>query len=229
MPAPLSVIVPVLNAERDLPACLASLVEGAEAGLLREVVVSGTSTCEGARAMADEAGAAWVEGERGRGRQLRRGAEAARGDWLLFLHADTVLETGWSSAAATHMASRADKAAVFRLAFRSGGWRAHVVAGLANLRSRWLALPYGDQGLLVPRTLYDATGGYEPIPLMEDVSLVRRIGRSRLAVLDARAFTSSARQVRDGWFARSARNIILVTRYFAGADPEDLARAYYRK
>lgn len=229
MPAPLSVIIPVLNADKELPACLASLIEGVEAGLVREVVVSGTSASDGARAMAEATGAIWVEGERGRGQQLRRGADAARGTWLLFLHADTVLEPGWHEAVGAHMAAGADRAAVFRLAFRAEGWRARTVAGLANLRSRWLALPYGDQGLVISRELHDALGGYEPIPLMEDVSIIRRIGRGRFTVLDARAHTSGTRQMRDGWFLRSARNIWLVMRYFAGADPETLARAYYRK
>lgn len=229
MPAPISVIIPAFKSAEDLPACLSHLFPGLEAGLIREVIVSGVPSNDATRDIAEAAGAIWVEGEKGRGTQLKLGAEVARGEWLLFLHVDTWLDPAWCGAAKAHIASEEEKAGAFQLAFRSTLWRARWVAGLANLRSRLLGMPYGDQGLLISRTLYDRIGGYHAVPLMEDVSIARRIGRGRLAILPAIARTSGARQEADGWLKRSFQNIWLVARYFCGTDPQALAKAYYRE
>jgi hypothetical protein len=90
-------------------------------------------------------------------------------------------------------------------------------------------LPYGDQGLFLSRALYEAVGGYRAMPLMEDVDLVRRLGRARLAPLPARAITSAERWRRDGWWRRSARNLLTLSLYACGVSPERLARFYARR
>ncbi|WP_084395683.1 TIGR04283 family arsenosugar biosynthesis glycosyltransferase [Henriciella aquimarina] len=226
MPAPISIILPTLNAEASLPACLDSLMPGLEAGLIRELVISDGGSDDHTRDIAEGAGANVLTGAPGRAKQLIAGAEAARGDWLLFLHADTVLSRDWAERVAGHLADRPDKAAVFTLAYRSDAPMAKVIAARANRRARWLALPYGDQGLLVSRKLYDAVGGYDDVPLLEDVRLVQAIGRKRLAFLSAEARTSAAKYERDGWRKRSWANAWLITRYLMGASPETLARAY---
>ena len=226
MAAPLSIIIPALNAAGDLPACLSSLMPGAEAGLIREVIVAdGGSSDETAR-MADAAGAEVLETEKGRARQLRAGAASARGDWLLFLHADTALSRDWVERVCDHIEGYPGKAAYFTLAFRSDHPMAKHVAARANRRARWLGLPYGDQGLLVSRSLYEAAGGYEDIPLMEDVRIVQSIGKSRLRQLSAEARTSASKYERDGWRKRSWHNAWLITRYLMGARPEALASRY---
>ena len=99
----------------------------------------------------------------------------------------------------------------------SGWWR-----GAAGC----LALPYGDQGLLIHRDLLAAVGGIRPLPLMEDVDLVRRLGRRRLVALDAAAITSAAKWQRQGWYRRSLRNLACLTLYFAGVPPRLIARLY---
>jgi hypothetical protein len=88
------------------------------------------------------------------------------------------------------------------------------------------ALPYGDQGLLLHRDLLAAAGGMRPLPLMEDVDLVRRIGRHRLAALEARAVTSAERWRRDGWARRSMRNLGCLGLWFAGVPVERIVRLY---
>ena len=93
-------------------------------------------------------------------------------------------------------------------------------------RCRVLALPYGDQGLLIARAFYESLGGYRPLPLMEDVDLIRRIGRSRLRMLDATATTSAARYRRDGWTLRPLRNLLCLSLHFAGVPPKALLRFY---
>jgi len=224
--APISLVIPTLDAEAELPQCLAVLAEGLMFGLIRELVVTDGGSTDATCEIAEAVGAEVVEGPASRGGQLRRGVAATRGEWLLILHADTVLQPGWTAAVAAHV-SRADAPpAYFRLAFRDGGWRGRLVAGWANLRAAVFALPYGDQGLLIRRRDYEAAGGYPDQPLMEDVALVRRLGR--LAALPATAETCAARYAARGWFRRGGRNLWTLARYFAGADPELLAARYNR-
>ena len=227
MRAPISVIIPTLNAEAELPGCLAALAEGLVAGLIRELIVSDGGSTDDTCRMADSAGAELVIGPPSRGGQLRRGAAAARGEWLLILHADTRLASGWAEAVQTHLAREGAGPAYFRLAFRARGLMPRLVAGWANLRARLFALPYGDQGLLLRRTDYDRAGGYPDQPLMEDVALVRALGRP-LTALPAQARTSAARYLRDGWLRRGARNLWTLMRYALGADPAALAARYRR-
>ncbi|MBD3677503.1 MAG: TIGR04283 family arsenosugar biosynthesis glycosyltransferase [Rhodobacteraceae bacterium] len=227
MRAPLSIVIPTLNAGAELPDTLASLMEGVEAGLVRELVISDGGSEDDTLAIADAAGAVLATGTAGRGSQLARGAEAAAGPWLLFLHADTHLAPGWTDAVQAHIAEHTGAAGYFRLAFRARGLRPRIVAGWANLRSRAFGLPYGDQGVLIPRALYDHVGGYPEIPLMEDVAIARAL-RGRLLPLDGEARTSAVRYQQQGWLWRGARNLLTLTRYLMGADPERLARAYKR-
>lgn len=226
MPAEISVVIPTLDASADLPDCLGALVEGLALGLIRELVISDGGSTDATIAMAEAAGAELVTGAPSRGSQLRRGCAAAQGRWLMVLHADTVLEPGWGQAVAAHL-SRGDAGpAHFRLAFRAAGAMPALVAGWANLRSRLFRLPYGDQGLLVRRSDYEAAGGYPDQPLMEDVALARALGR--MTVLPVKAMTGAERYQRDGWLRRGARNLWTQARYFAGVDPEVLAAAYRR-
>jgi len=225
MQAPLSIVIPTLNAAPLLAATTSALMEGVETGLVRELILSdGGSTDETERA-AQELGAVWVSGPAGRGGQLARGAEKADAPWLLFLHADTHLAPGWAGAALEHMNAAPDKAAHFRLAFRSEARAARIVAAWANLRSRLFGLPYGDQGLLISRTLYEAVGGFPDQPLMEDVAMARALA-GRLAALSVEARTSAARYEAEGWLRRGGRNLRTFLRYRMGAHPEDLARRY---
>src|SRR6185437_3737014 len=90
---------------------------------------------------------------------------------------------------------------------------------LVAWRCRVLGLPYGDQGLLIHRNLLEAVGGIKPLPLMEDVDIVRRLGRRRLTGLDATATTSTEKWDRDGWVRRSARNLACLLLWFLGAPP----------
>ncbi len=97
---------------------------------------------------------------------------------------------------------------------------------LVNWRSRALGLPYGDQGLLIARSFYESLGGFRPIPLMEDVDIVRRIGKKNLAVLEVAAVTSADRYRRGGWWARPALNILCLSLYFIGVPPRTLEKIY---
>ena len=216
----LSVVIPALDAGTTLGGCLEAL-EGAG-----EVVVVDGGSNDDTAAVAARHGAKLVNSPRGRGTQLRVGAAASKGEWLLFLHADTRLGEGWRQAVAHHVAGYNRQAACFRFRLDDGAWQARVVERGVALRVRWLGLPYGDQGLLISRALYEEVGGYQALPLMEDVDLVRRIGRSRLRVLDVAAVTSAERWRRDGWLRRSLRNLACLLLWRAGVSPERIARLY---
>jgi rSAM/selenodomain-associated transferase 2 len=224
MRAKLSVVMPTLNAEAGLRRSLPALAEGLEAGLIRELVISDGGSDDATVTVAEAAGAVLVEGAASRGGQLRRGARVAQGDWLLFLHADSVLSPGWTSVVKDHIAA-GQGAAAFRLAFDANGLAPRLVAVWANLRSRIFGLPYGDQGLLIARAEYDAVSGYPDIPLMEDVAMAQAL-RRRIMILPCVVTTSAERYRRDGWLRRGGRNLLLLLRYLAGARPETLARRY---
>jgi rSAM/selenodomain-associated transferase 2 len=223
----LSLIIPTLDAAPELAPTLAALA--GELGGIDLVIADGGSRDETA-AVARAHGARVIAAPRGCGPQLRAGAEAAKGDWLLFLHADTRLAPGWRATAERFTAdpANAERAAAFRFALDDADPRARRIEKGVAWRGRRLGLPYGDQGLIIARRLYWALGGHPAIPLMEDVALARRIGRRRLVILDHPALTSAARYRRDGWLLRPALNLALVSLYFIGVPPRLLARLYGR-
>lgn len=214
-------VIPVLNAAAPLPATLAAI-----SGAADEVVVCDGGSADGTAALARSLGARVVAAPRGRGAQLAAGIAAAQGDWLLLLHADTRLAAGWVQEARRFMATNAAQAGYFRFVLESEDARARRLERLVAWRCRWLALPYGDQGLLLSRRLLDEVGGVRPLPLMEDVDLVRRLGRRRLAPLPTAAITSARRWESDGWYWRSARNLLCLTLYLSGVPPGIVARLY---
>jgi rSAM/selenodomain-associated transferase 2 len=226
---PLSIIIPCLNAMPRLADCLAALVAGLGDGLVRQAIVVDGSSSDASAHLAMDMGCKVVvvpTQERGRAKQMRAGNSVATGEWLLFLHADTVLQEGWVAAVWAHIASGGNKAGYFCLAFDQSGAGPKRVAAMANWRARRLGLPYGDQGLLISRALYDQIGGFGDMALMEDVDIVRRLTRARLVELNGVAITSGAKYARGGWWGVPARNLFLMVAYLCGVKPDVLARWY---
>lgn len=219
----LSVIILTLNAAQTLPGVLASIRGGAD-----DVLVVDGGSSDDTLDIARVAGASVLSSDRGRGLQLQAGGETVTGDWLLFLHADTRLDPGWGDAVRDFMNQTGigDRAAVFRFALDDPSTQARRMERLVNWRSRVLGLPYGDQGLLISREHYDSLGGFRPMPLMEDVDIMRRIGKKNISILDTAAVTSAARYQRGGWWARPARNICCLILYFLGVPPRILEKIY---
>jgi len=177
-------------------------------------------------AVAQASGVHVIAASRGRGAQLAAGVTAATGDWLLLLHADTRLAPGWQAHIAAFAAQGPDQAGYFRFTLDSPDPRARRLERMVAWRCRVLGLPYGDQGLLIARTLLDRIGGIRPLPLMEDVDLARRLGRARLRPIACDALTSAERWERDGWLRRSARNLGCLALWYAGLPPRVIARIY---
>ena len=217
----LAVVIPTLNAARVLPATLASLN-----GHPHEIVIADGGSADGTVQIANKAGLAVIHAPRGRGRQFQAGVEATTAPWLLLLHADTQLAPGWYEAACDHAASLQDAAAYFRFALLTHDPRARWLEWCVAWRCRLLALPYGDQALLLPRSLLEDVGGIRPLPLMEDVDLVRRIGRYRLQALPISAHTSAVRWEEQGWGRRSVRNLLCLSLWAVGVPASRIARLY---
>lgn len=227
----ISVIIPTLDAEQDLAATLAALIPAAVDGFVREVIVVDGGSRDRTLTIAENTGVDVVESPPGRGLQLRAGAKRARHPWLLFLHADTELSPGWESAA-SHFMDKVDQgripaaAAAFRFRLLDDGWKPRFLEAAVWLRCGLLKRPYGDQGLLIPRTLYDEIGGFSPQPLMEDLDIARRIGRRRIKMLRADATTSARRYRTEGYLRRTLRNQACRALYATGVPPERIARFY---
>lgn len=229
----ISVIIPTLNAEPALVRTLTALVPAAVEGIVTEVIIADGGSTDLTCQIADDCGADFVASAAGRGVQLARGAAHAKSDWLLFLHADTVLEDNWQRAAIHFMRDiesgrQAPAAGVFEFRLDDRGMKPRVLEALVKARCAVFALPYGDQGLLIQRRLFDEIGGFRDMPIMEDVDIVRRLGRRRITSLKAHATTSAERFQKDGYIARMVRNQVCLALYGAGVPVQRIHEFYGR-
>ncbi len=226
--APLSVIIPTLNAAASLRRSLPSLASFSALSMLREVIFADGGSTDTTARIAEESGAQLVSSRRGRGDQLAAGAAHATGDWLLFMHADTVLDPDWEKAVHAFMddPDNANRIGYFRFRLDDASPSARWIEAVVAMRCRLLRLPYGDQGMLISRALYHRLGGFRPIPLMEDVDFIRRAGWRRMAMLGTQATTSAQRYQRDGYLLRPIRNLFCLTLYFLGVSPRAIAKLY---
>jgi rSAM/selenodomain-associated transferase 2 len=220
----IGVVIPTLNESETLPALLQDLRDLAEMVPLDVVVADGGSS-EETRAQAVAAGNRVVEAPRGRALQLNAGAQAVGGEWLLFLHADCRLTHVCRVALVTALEREQGlQAAVFRFAIDlPPGWKQLIEWGQL-IRQAVFRLPYGDQGLLVRRSLFTSVGGFPDIPLMEDVALVRRLRReSEIRILPAALLTSGRRYLANGVIRTGLLHAGLMLLYAAGVSPHRLS------
>jgi rSAM/selenodomain-associated transferase 2 len=220
----LSVVIPTLDEAAALPALLADLRGLGE--LLGEIVVVDAGSSDETVQLARAARARVIRVPRGRARQLNAGARASRGDWLLFLHADSRVGPQAIPAIRQVLAGIPQvEAAVFRFAIDlSPVWRSVIEAGQA-IREWLFGLVYGDQGLLIRRECFEAVGRYPELPLMEDVVMIRRLQRRYgVARLPAAVLTSGRRYRQRGVLRTWLMHGLLITLYAAGVSPARLAR-----
>ncbi len=219
-----SVVIPVW---RDFDRVAATIP--AIAGDSYEIILAGSREQEAqCRTFADaHPGIRCVTGPRGRAAQMNRGAAIASGCWLFFLHADSRPEPGWIDTFREADSNPRVIGGSFRFALDSADRRARAIEAGVRVRVALLGLPYGDQGLFVRRDIFERLGGYKDLPLMEDVHLVRRLGRAGwLLHSHRRVVTSARRWETQGWTKRSAGNVLALTLYSLGVTPARLARWY---
>ena len=219
----ISVIVPTLDEAAQLATTLAS----ARGAGVREVIVVDGGSRDATECVARRHADVVLTAARGRATQMNAGAAAAHGEVLLFLHADTRLPRGFDASVRAALADPATIGGRFDVRLVPSSPLLALVAVLMNLRSRLSGIATGDQAIFVRRAAFEAVGGFEPIPLMEDVALTRTLKRrGRIACLRAHVETSSRRWVRNG----PVRTIVLMWwlrfLYFRGVPPERLRRRY---
>jgi rSAM/selenodomain-associated transferase 2 len=219
----ISIVIPTFNEA----SCIARTVAAATSGdSLEVIVVDGGSTDETAH-LARQAGARVVGSRAGRGRQMNAGASAANGNVLLFLHADTLLPPDYSSLMATCLSDSSVSAGAFSFALAERFTGRSVVEWSANLRSRWLQRPYGDQGLFLRRTLFEELGGFVDWPILEDYEFVRRLRRyGRVRTLAKPAMTSGRRWQKLGLLRTTWINKRVIMGYRLGLPVDRLAEIY---
>jgi rSAM/selenodomain-associated transferase 2 len=220
----ISVVIPTLNEAGHLPRALR---QAAADGPMEIIVADGGSRDDTVR-IAEAHGARVVMCDANRARQMNAGAALARGETLLFLHADTLLPSGYRQEMLAALRAPNMVGGAFRFALADpfpGRWLTETTT---NLRSRLWRMPYGDQALFVRRWAFDELGGFPDQPIMEDYELVRRLRRlGKLAILDATVLTSGRRWQRLGFLRAALINKLMILGYRGGVSPTTLA-AFYR-
>lgn len=219
----ISVIIPALNEAGTI----GKTIERARRAEAVEVIVSDGGSIDSTCEAASGAGAAVVAGGPGRAAQMNAGAALARGQILLFLHADTLLPPGYDALVRDSLEDPSVVAGAFAFRTDGRGPAMRLVEKAANLRSTFLGLPYGDQGLFMERRVFDGAGGFAPLPFMEDFELVRRLrARGRVITLKEHVVTSCRRWRRMGVIRAALLNQFVIAAYLAGVGPRRLGRLY---
>ncbi|UCF18365.1 MAG: TIGR04283 family arsenosugar biosynthesis glycosyltransferase [Gemmatimonadota bacterium] len=222
-------VIPTLNEADELPATLAAA--RAALGSHVEIIVVDGGSQDGTVQRVDDR-TRLLHAAAGRGRQLNVGAEAARADTLLFLHADTHLSAGTGTALARALAEPGVLGGCFKISLRGPTATRPIARALAwaiNLRSRFFHTATGDQAIFIRRAAFQRLGGYSDDDLFEDVMLYRRLRRlGAVTLLDPAVQTSERRWRRHGYLRTIAIHLALRLLFLAGVPSRRLARLYRR-
>lgn len=221
----LSIIIPVLNEEQTLARTLDGLIDLAQCEL---IIVDGGSS-DTTRTLAREAGCTVISSLKGRGKQMNTGVAASHGELLLFVHGDTVLPHNFSQIIRDTLARPGVVAGAFSLGIDNPMKRFATICWFANLRSRYLQLPYGDQAIFTTRKNFDSVGGYRDMEIMEDYVFVQKLKqKGKIEVCRERAITSARRWQNIGIIKTTLVNQLIVCGYSIGVPPATLSRWYRR-
>ncbi len=219
----ISVIIPALNEEDRIDSHLRLLC--GRPGV--EIIVADGGSLDGTAEAAAGCGARVVRADLGRAKQMNTARREAHGDILLFLHADTKLPQDFEKQVQDVLNRPGTSAGAFLLRIDSPGFGLRLIEYVANLRSKWLQAPYGDQAIFVSARVFDEIGGYPEMPIMEDFELIRRLRRKgRIAIAPGRARTSSRRWRNLGLVRTTITNWSIVVGYWLGVSPARLERWY---
>ena len=219
----ISVIIPVLNEEKTI----APILDGLKQLAPYEIIVVDGGSDDGTREICARSGVKILSSTRGRARQMNLGAKEARGDVLLFLHADTRLPGSALSDIAEALSDTRYVGGRFDIELDGKHWMLKVIGRLISYRSRISKVGTGDQAIFVRREIFERMGGYPEMPFMEDIAFCRTLkSLGKIACLRSRVITSARRWENDGVWRTILRMWILKLFYLAGVSPSHLKRFY---
>jgi len=224
----ISIIIPTINEASNLPLLLSDLSSIQKEG---EIIIVDSGSEDKTIDVANIYGAkVFISKERNRGFQLDLGAKNSKGDWLIFLHADTRLTNDWFRK--INSVLKGDKNYIYYFKFKVNHKKIiyRVLEILVNFRSQYFKQPYGDQGLIIHRTIYFKNNGFRNIPLMEDVEFLRRLNNKKnLKQLNLPIFTSSRKWEKTNIFLQALKNWTYRRRWLKGESPKSIYSDYYKK
>jgi len=223
----ISIIIPTINEASNLPLLLSDLSSIQKEG---EIIIVDSGSEDKTIDVANIYGAkVFISKERNRGLQLDIGARNSKGEWLIFLHADTRLTHDWFKKINSFL--KGNKKSIYYFIFKINNKKIiyRILEILVNFRSRFFKQPYGDQGLIIHRTTYFKNNGFRKIPLMEDVDFLRRLNKKKdLKQLNLPIFTSSRKWERTNIFLQAIKNWHFRRRWLRGESLKSIYSDYYK-
>jgi rSAM/selenodomain-associated transferase 2 len=221
----ISIVIPTLNEVESLPTVIASCLQAED---VEVIVVDGGST-DGTPELALQMGVRLLTSKPGRATQMNKGARGARGGILLFLHGDTILPEDYFGQITETLGQSGAIAGAFQLSISSEPFSMRLIERAVNFRSRFLQMPYGDQGLFLEKSTFEQVGGFREVPIMEDFEFVRALRRlGRIAIAEAPVLTSGRRWERQGPLKTTIVNQIAIGAHLLGVPPGRIAKFYNR-
>jgi len=223
----ISIIIPTINEADNLPLLLSDLSIIHKEG---EIIIVDCGSVDKTIDIANIYGAkVYKSKEKNRGLQLNMGAKNSKGDWLIFLHADTRLTHDWLRE--TNLFLRGNKENIYYFKFKINHKKViyRVLEILVNIRSKYFKQPYGDQGLIIHRTIYFKNNGFRKIPIMEDIDFLRRLNKKKdLKQLNLPIFISSRKWERTNIFLQALKNWKFRRRWLKGESTKSIYSEYYK-
>jgi len=224
----ISIIIPTINEANNLPLLLSDLSVIQKEGEI--IIVDGGSEDKTIDVANIYGAKVFKAEERNRGLQLDIGAKNSKGDWLIFLHADTRLTRDWFKK--INLVLKGDKNYIYYFKFKINHKKIiyRVLEILVNFRSQYFKQPYGDQGLIIHRTIYFKNNGFRKIPIMEDIDFLRRLNKKKyLKQLNLPIFISSRKWERTNIFLQALKNWKFRRRWLKGESTKSIYSDYYKK
>ena len=226
-PSSFSVIVPVINEAERINGLIEHLRSLDSSESIEIIIVDGDPTGPTIKAVADD-DVIVAQSDKGRARQMNKGAQLASGEVIMFLHADTQLPPNAFKAAGSVFADDNCVGGAFNLGVDTGNILIGGIAAISNFRNRLHRVPFGDQAIFLRRDYFNHIGGFKDIPLMEDVELMKRIRKrgDKIRILPERVLSSARRWEKEGVVFCAIRNAFVLALFALGVSPQRLARFY---
>ncbi len=224
----ISIIIPTINEANNLPLLLSDLSSIPKEG---EIIIVDCGSEDKTIDIANIYGAkVFISKERNRGLQLDIGAKNSKGEWLIFLHADTRLTNDWYKKINSFLKGNKNSIYYFKFKINNKKIIYRVLEILVNCRSRFFKQPYGDQGLIIHRTTYFKNNGFKKLPLMEDIDFIGRLNKKNyLKQLNLPIFISSRKWERTNIFSQAIKNWHFRRRWLKGESLKSIYSDYYKK